>query len=215
MTFIRNKSSQASLRPISKKSVEFFETQFQRQVRDEEYALNPFETLALDYLKGSVLDLGSGLGNLALEAGRRGHRVVAVDASPTAVARINTDARREELPVQAIQADIGKWTIDRPYDTIVAIGLLMFYCREPALKLLRSIQQHVGPGGRAIVNVLIEGTTYMGMFDPDNYYLFQRSELEKNFTSWTILTSRYETFPAPGGMRKEFSTVIAEKSSHT
>ena len=55
MTFIRNKSSQASLRPISKKSVEFFETQFQRQVRDEEYALNPFETLALDYLKGSAI----------------------------------------------------------------------------------------------------------------------------------------------------------------
>ena len=200
---------------ISKKSVEFFETQFRRQVRDEEYTLNPFETLALDYLKGSVLDLGSGLGNLALEAGRRGHRVVAVDASPTAVARINTDARREGLPVQAIQADIGSWTIDRPYDTIVAIGLLMFFRREPALKLLRGIQQHVSPGGRAIVNVLIEGTTYMGMFNPGNYYLFQRSELEEQFTGWTILTSRYETFPAPGGTRKEFSTVIAEKSSHT
>lgn len=215
MTFIRNKSSQASLRPTSKKSVEFFENQFQRQVRDEEYALNPFETLALDYLKGSVLDLGSGLGNLSLEAGRRGRRVVAVDASPTAVARINTDARQEELPVQAIQADIGSWTIDRPYDTIVAIGLLMFFRHEPALKLLRGIQEHVSPGGRAIVNVLIEGTTYMGMFDPDNYYLFRRSELEEQFTGWTILTSRYETFPAPGGTRKEFSTVIAEKSSHT
>jgi tellurite methyltransferase len=211
MTFFRNKSSRTSLRPISKKSIEFFDTQFQRQVRDKEYALNPFETLALDYLTGSVLDLGSGLGNLSLEAGRRGHRVVAVDASPTAIARINTDAQREELPVQAIQADIGSWTIDRLYDTIIAIGLLMFYRREPALKLLRSIQEHVSPGGRAIVNVLIEGTTFMGMFDPDNYYLFQRSELEEQFTGWTILTSRYETFPAPGGTRKEFSTVIAEK----
>ena len=73
-------------------SVDFFETQFQRQVRDREYALNPFEALALDYLRGSVLDFGSGIGNLSLEAGRRGHRVTAVDASPTAVARINADA---------------------------------------------------------------------------------------------------------------------------
>ena len=198
---------------MHKRSVEFFEAQFQRQVQDREYALNPFEILALDYLTGSVLDLGSGLGNLSLEAGRRGHRVVAVDASPTAIARINTDARRERLPVQVIQADIGRWTIEQSYDTIVAIGLLMFFDREPALGLLRAIQERVSPGGRAVVNVLIEGTTYMDMFDPGNYCLFRQSELEERFAGWTILSSRYQTFPAPGRTRKEFSTVIAEKSS--
>jgi hypothetical protein len=34
------------------KAVKFFETQFQRQVREQEYALNPFEIRALDYVKG-------------------------------------------------------------------------------------------------------------------------------------------------------------------
>ena len=94
-----------------------------RQIQQQDYALNPFETLALDYLKGTVLDLGSGLGNLSLEAGRRGHRVVAVDASPAAVERINTDAQQEALSVQAVQTDIESWIIDQPYDTIVAIRL--------------------------------------------------------------------------------------------
>jgi tellurite methyltransferase len=89
---------------VTNKSVAFFESQFQRQVRDQEYALNPFEILALDYIRGSVLDLGCGLGDLSLEAGRRGHRVVAVDASPTAVARLNQDAQREGLSVRGIQA---------------------------------------------------------------------------------------------------------------
>jgi len=196
---------------IHNRSVEFFETQFQRQVREQNYALNPFETFALDYLVGTVLDLGSGLGNLSLEAGRRGHRVIAVDASPAAVARINTDAQREGLPVRAIQADVEKWSIDQPYDTIVAIGLLMFFRRERALELLRCIQEHVNPGGRAIVNVLVEGTTYMGMFDADNYYLFAHKQLEEQFAGWGILSSRHDTFPAPEGTRKEFSTVIAEK----
>lgn len=198
-----------------RQSMEFFETQFRRQVQDREYVLNPFETLAIGYLKAEILDLGSGLGNLSLEAGRRGHRVVAVDASPTAVERINADARRESLPVEAIQVDIENWSIDRPYDTIVAIGLLMFFHRERALDLLRAIREHVRPGGHAIVNVLIEGTTYTGMFDPNNHYLFGRKELEECFSGWTILCSRYDTFAAPGQTRKEFSTVIASKSSHS
>ena len=197
-----------------RQSVEFFEGQFRRQVQDREYGLNPFETLAIEYLKGEILDLGSGLGNLSLEAGRRGHRVVAVDASPTAVEHINADARREGLSVEAVQVNIENWSIDRPYDTIVAIGLLMFFRREHALDLLRAIQEHVRPGGHAIVNVLIEGTTYMGMFDPNSHYLFAQKELEECFSGWTILASRYDTFPAPGQTLKEFSTVIALRPSH-
>jgi tellurite methyltransferase len=115
--------------------------------------------------------------------------------------------------VRSIQADIEHWTIDESYDTIVAIGLLMFLRHETALKLLTGIQEHVKFGGRAIVNVLIEGTTYLGMFDPDNYCLFRRNELEEQFDGWTILESRTQTFPAPESTRKDFSTIIAEKPS--
>lgn len=89
----------------------------------------------------------------------------------------------------------------------------MFLCHETALKLLTAIQEHVKPGGRAIVNVLIEGTTYLGMFDPDNYCLFRRNELEERFDGWNILESRTQTFPALEGTRKEFWTLIAEKPS--
>ena len=194
-------------------SIVFFDTQFRRQVEERDYVLNPFETLAASHLKGDVLDLGSGLGNLSLEAGRRGHRVVAVDASPTAVERINEDARREGLPVTAIQADLATWSIDQPYDTIVAIGLLMFFPRERARALLRAVQDSVRPGGHAIVNVLIEGTTYKEMFDPKGHYLFSKTELEESFSGWTIACSSYDMFPAPGETTKKFSTVIALRSN--
>jgi tellurite methyltransferase len=42
---------------FNNKSVNFFESQFQRQVRDQEYALNLFEILTIDYVRGSVFDL--------------------------------------------------------------------------------------------------------------------------------------------------------------
>src|SRR5450759_4824129 len=167
------------------KPIAFFDTQFQRQVRESDFALNPFEQLALDYIAGTVLDYGCGLGNLSIAAARRGCRVVAIDASPTAVERI--------------------------HDTSVAIGLLMFFRRERALALLADIQVNVAAGGCSIVNVLIEGTTYLGMFDPDNYYLFGRDELEQCFAGWKILVSRHDSFPAPGDTRKEFATVIAQR----
>lgn len=63
------------------------------------------------------------------------------------MARINAEARREGLPVEAIEADLESWTIDQPYDTIVAIGLLMFFPRQRALELLAAIQGRVHPGG--------------------------------------------------------------------
>ena len=88
----------------------------------------------------------------------------------------------------------------------------MFFRRERALALLREIGQRVRPGGLAIVNVLIEGTTYLGMFKPDEYYLFGANELEQAFAGWTLLAARRDSFPAPEGTRKEFATVIARKA---
>ena len=193
-------------------SIAFFDTQFQRQVRESDFALNPFEQLALDYVAGTALDYGCGLGNLSLAAARRGCRVVAIDASATAVERIRTASAQEKLAVEAICADLSNHRIERSYDTIVAIGLLMFFRRERALALLADIQANVAAGGCAIVNVLIEGTTYMGMFDPGNYCLFGRDELEQRFAGWQMLVSRHDSFPAPNDTRKEFATVIARRA---
>lgn len=192
--------------------VDFFERQFQHQIARADFALNPFEQLALPHVAGSVLDLGCGLGNLSLEAARRGCNVTAVDASPTAVERLRATALHERLPLAVLQADLGSFAIGQDYDTIIAIGLLMFFRKERALALLRQIGQRVSPGGRAIVNVLVEGTTYLRMFKPGEYYLFGASELEQAFAGWTPLAARHESFAAPEATRKKFATVIAQKA---
>jgi tellurite methyltransferase len=193
-------------------SVAFFDTQFQKQVAGNDFALNPFEKAALPYLRGRVLDLGCGLGNLGIEAARRGSEVVAVDASETAIKRIKNVALAENLRLDAIQAEIGRWPIAGRFDTVIAIGLLMFFKRENALALLADLQEHTAEQGVAIVNVLVEGTTYMGMFEPGKYYLFGPAELAERFNGWSILLSRHDSFDAPGNTKKEFATLIARKS---
>lgn len=192
-------------------SISFFDNQFQKQVSEQSFALNPFEEAALPHLTGSVLDLGCGLGNLSIAAARRGASVVAVDGSPTAIARIRQVAAEEKLALRGVQADLGNYQIDGQFDSIAAIGLLMFFDRARALELLEEIQRHVKPGGCAVINVLIEGTTFLGMFQPGHYTLFGREELAQRFAGWQVLEYVYQTFPAPENTEKVFATIVARK----
>ncbi len=192
-------------------SIRFFDAQFLQQVAQREFVLNSFEQLAVRHLRGDVLDLGCGLGNLTLEAARGGHRVVALDASPTAIARIREVAREEALDIDAREADLSASVLPGEYDTVVCIGLLMFFRRTDALALLEQLKSAVRPGGCAVVNVLTEGTTFFSMFDPRGYYLFEPDELQRKFTGWELVAARRDDFPAPEGTRKVFSTVVARR----
>ena len=195
------------------RSIEFFDEQFARQIRDHDFQLNPFEQMALPHLHGRVLDFGCGMGNLALAAARRGCSVVALDASAAAIARLREVAAAESLAIAAAQADLRDYPIGENFDTVVSIGLLMFFDCPTALRALAELQAHVKPGGTGIVNVLVEGTTYLDMFDAGGHCLLHREELERRFARWTILASEFSDYPAPGGRIKSFATLIARKPS--
>lgn len=87
----------------------------------------------------------------------------------------------------------------------------MFFKQACALALLDDIQAHVAANGRAIIDVLTVGTTYMGMFEPGRHHLFGSNELEERFKEWNILLSRHDSFDAPENTRKEFATIVARK----
>jgi tellurite methyltransferase len=193
------------------RTIDFFDSQFQRQISESEFALNPFEQLASLFLHGRMLDLGCGLGNLSIEGARRGCSVLSLDASACAIERIRAVAAAEDLAIQADVADLAAYRITESFDTIVAIGLLMFFPKLRALELLEEIKAQVLPGGCAIVNALTEGTTYLGMFEPDHYYLFGQSELQERFAGWELRVARSDNFPAPGGTVKVFTTVVARR----
>ena len=192
-------------------SVQFFDTQFQRQVREGEFELNPFEMAALPYLRGRVLDYGCGLGNLAIAAAKRGCSVLALDASRAAIDHIRSVASANALPIEACEADLRTYELTEDFDAVVSIGLLMFFDCPTAYRQLASLQSRVRPGGIAVVNVLVEGTTYLDMFDTRSHCLFSRDELRTRFAGWKLLYSEFRDFDAPNERVKSFATLIAQK----
>ena len=198
----------------SSASVRFFDAQFRRQAAAGEFALNPFEQRALPHLSGSVLDLGCGLGNLAVAAARQGARVLALDASPAAIESLAARAQAAGLAIEARLADLADYEPQGQFDAVVAIGLFMFFPCDVARRQLRRALAAVPAGGVAVVNVLIEGTTFLDMFDAERgYCLFGKGELSLALAGWETLDDRIEQFDAPGGTLKRFRTSIARRTA--
>ncbi len=192
-------------------SVEFFDGQFKLQVTRSELELNSFEKAALPFVSGSLLDFGCGLGNLALSAARRGSPVLALDASATAVDHVRTVARNERLPVRAERVDLRHYTTAESFDSVVSIGLLMFFDCATAWRQLDLLMSLVKPGGVAAINVLTQGTTFMGMFSAQGHCLFEQGELSRRFAGWDVLVDEGSIFPGPRETTKMFDTVIARR----
>lgn len=196
-------------------SVQFFDEQFKCQLTAGDLVLNPFEEMALPHLSGRVLDFGCGMGNLAVASSRRGCSVVALDGSGAAISHLQRRTRLESLAIEATQADLRSYEITEDFDTVVSIGLPMFFDCPTAFRSLVNLQARVREGGIAIINVLVAGTTYLDMFGPEGHCLFSRSELVEQFAGWNILHAEFRDFDAPDHRVKSFATVIAQKSRTT
>jgi SAM-dependent methyltransferase len=98
---------------------------------------------------GPVLDLGCGTGRVALHLGRRGHRVLGLDLSPSFAAALGEASG--ELPVEAEVGDARDFDLGAKFGLVLAPMQLvqLFAGAEERRDCLRCVAAHLLPGGLA------------------------------------------------------------------
>ena len=104
-----------------------------------------------------ALELGMGIGGMAIELARRGFQVEGIDLSPVAIARLMERVREagfaDRITAQAL--DLRDFVFpNRPYSVVVANSLLHFFHYEEVVLLCGRIQDSVPQGGLVYASVL-------------------------------------------------------------
>jgi ubiquinone biosynthesis O-methyltransferase len=107
----------------------------------------------------TVLDLGCGDGELAVELCRRGATVVGVDASPRMIEAAAERAHEEsaDIDFQVATAHALPFPPDA-FDAVVSITMLCFI--EDVAPVLREMARVLRPGGRLIIGELGKWSTW-------------------------------------------------------
>ncbi|WP_108815358.1 class I SAM-dependent methyltransferase [Loktanella sp. Alg231-35] len=98
-----------------------------------------------------VLDIGCGQGRDAIFIARAGHRVIGVDLSPMGIRDLNAAAKKEDLPIEGIVADISTYEPMGSFDVLLIDRTLHMLPEAPRLTALKRLINCVVPGGWALI----------------------------------------------------------------
>jgi len=112
---------------------------------------------------GLVVDAGCGMGRVALELARRGHRVVAIDNDDEMLAR----GRTRDSDVTWLVADLATVELPAPADTIALAGNVLIFCEpgwEPSI--VANLAANLAPGGTLVAgHSLPDGPRSVAAYD--------------------------------------------------
>jgi tellurite methyltransferase len=141
---------------------------------------------------GRALDLACGAGRNAIYLARLGWRVMAVDSSAAAIARLTE--RAEGLPIETRVADLerGEFAIEPlGYDLICDVHYLQ-------RSLFPQIREGVRPGGMVVAAIHLEGS-----------FALRPGELREEFAGWKIL---FYSEGATAAKEKRAARIIARRA---
>jgi SAM-dependent methyltransferase len=106
----------------------------------------------------SVLDLGCGTGNHALPLARRGYQVLGIDLSQEMLQHARDKAQAAGLAagqLEFAQGDVRSFSTPRRFDAALMMFAVLGYqlTNEDVLAALRTVRDHLNPGGLFICDV--------------------------------------------------------------
>ena len=98
-----------------------------------------------------ILDLGCGQGRDAIMMARHGHNVIGVDTSETGVHQMEEDAKREDLQVRGVIADITSFEIGGGFDVVILDRVLHMLAEEDRITVLSRVMRRAFQGGFILI----------------------------------------------------------------
>jgi SAM-dependent methyltransferase len=143
-----------------------------------------------------VLDLMCGYGRHAMELGKRGYQVTAIDNSEAYIAEINDKAKSENILVTAFEGDISQTIYPESVDMVINMGnSFAFFNAEVAVSILEKAAACLNQNGVLLINSWMIGEIAIKNFQErswhyiDEYkfiqesqYLFHPTRIETNYT---------------------------------
>jgi len=103
--------------------------------------------------QGPILDIGAGTGRVALDLGRRGHEVVALDVDAELLGALR--GRAAGAPVEAVSGDARDFELGRRFALVLVPMQTVQLMAGPAERasLLARARAHAAPGGRLAIAI--------------------------------------------------------------
>jgi SAM-dependent methyltransferase len=158
--------------------------------------------------RGDVLDVGCGTGENALLLASRGHRVVGVDAAPTAIERARAKAAQRGLEASFLVHDaLDLGALRHRFVTALDCGL--FHVLDDASRptYVESLAAAVGPGGS--LHLLAFSDEEPPGPGPRRIAQWEiRTAFRGPFVLTRLREARFESSLHPGGARAWLATLV-------
>jgi SAM-dependent methyltransferase len=150
---------------------------------------------------GPVLDVGAGVGRVALDLARAGHDVTALDLDAELLAELHARAEREGLAVRTEQADAAGFALSGPPFGLIVVPMQTIQLlpgRAARAAFLASAREHLASGGLVALAVAEE----LEPFEADLAHPLPPDTAER--AGW-----RYRSFPV--AIRRRGDRVALER----